>query len=58
MFVWARRALNSPKRRFSARAVIGDATTFPRYDERFRGYGLNKCQQLYACDAAGFRFVV
>ena len=37
--------------------VIGSRRLLPRYDERFRGYGMNKIQHLYACHAAGLRFV-
>ena len=38
--------------------VIGSRRLLPRYDERFRGYGMNKIQHLYACSQAGLRFVV
>jgi len=38
--------------------VIGSRRLLPQYDERFRGYGMNKIQHLYACSAAGLRFVV
>ena len=38
--------------------VIGHRALFPRYDERFRGYGMNKIQHLYACHCRGLRFVV
>ena len=38
--------------------VIGNRHLLPKYDERFRGYGMNKIQQLYACNARGLRFVV
>eukprot|EP00873_Tetraselmis_striata_P007743 jgi/Tetstr1/428007/TSEL_018080.t1 len=38
--------------------VIAARRLVPPYDERFRGYGMNKISHLYASAAAGFRFTV
>ena len=38
--------------------VLVRAATCPRFDARFRGYGLNKVQHAFALDALGYRFVV
>lgn len=38
--------------------VIGLTASMPRYDERFKGYGLNKVQHTYAAASSGFRFKV
>ena len=37
--------------------VIGSRALLPRYDERFKGYGMNKIQHLYACANRGLRCV-
>ena len=38
--------------------VIAHKASLPRYDERFRGYGMNKIAHLYEVAARGARFVV
>jgi hypothetical protein len=38
--------------------VVAARANVPRYDERFRGYGLNKVSHLYAVAAAGATFHV
>jgi len=38
--------------------VVLNRKSAPRFDERFRGYGLNKCSFLRHCHALGFRFEV
>ena len=38
--------------------VVALKTTLPRYDERFRGYGMNKIGHLYEVAASGAEFVV
>lgn len=38
--------------------IVAEKALLPRYDERFRGYGLNKVSHLMACSRAGFEFVV
>jgi len=38
--------------------IIASRAWLPNYDERFRGYGMNKVQHLRAVAAAGARFVV
>ena len=38
--------------------IIANKDRLPRYDERFRGYGMNKVSHLYATASAGAAFVV
>ena len=38
--------------------IVASRSWLPRYDERFRGYGMNKVSHLYAVAAATARFVV
>lgn len=38
--------------------IIGSRSTLPRYDERFRGYGMNKISHLFSVAADGHRFIV
>jgi len=37
---------------------VADVRTLPRWDERFRGYGEDKAQQVLHMARAGFKFVV
>merc|ERR1711998_691724 len=38
--------------------VVIDRRVSPRFDERFRGYGLNKCSFLRHCHSLGIHFEV
>lgn len=38
--------------------IIANKARLPRYDERFRGYGMNKISHLYEVAASGLHFVV
>lgn len=38
--------------------VIASRRWLPRYDESFRGYGMNKVSHLYECAAKGAAFIV
>jgi len=38
--------------------IVFDRTQAPRFDERFRGYGLNKCSFSRHCHSLGFKFAV
>lgn len=38
--------------------VVAEKSSVPAYDERFRGYGMNKISHLYEMAKKGFEFVV
>eukprot|EP00927_Polykrikos_kofoidii_P034368 TRINITY_DN2916_c0_g4_i1.p1 TRINITY_DN2916_c0_g4~~TRINITY_DN2916_c0_g4_i1.p1 ORF type:complete len:1846 (-),score=235.92 TRINITY_DN2916_c0_g4_i1:31-4842(-) len=38
--------------------IVANRSCLPRFDERFRGYGLNKCSFVRHCHAIGIRFGV
>merc|ERR1712151_1146562 len=47
-----------PYEEFFEPYVVVSRSCAPRFDERFRGYGLSKCSFLRQCHALGFRFEV
>jgi glycosyltransferase-like protein LARGE len=38
--------------------IVAERSSVPEYDERFRGYGMNKISHLYHISKKGFKFIV